>query len=237
MSWQTSPAPSYPQPQQYYRINMTALTWGEIRGSSGNIVTFLVCVPILAFCKLFRIPLGGSERFPREVSFQTPEPATLAQRSQHVAHVLQAMQSLGFEHFTTFRVPEMPYDSLVFATLNRAENAYACAYHVITPVGTKVFYDFVTRLRDGGGLTSTSSREGVAVLEPEKFRRQALHGASPEELWRAHQAKLAELAPLAGGVAGPVSADDFVEAWRRHIREVADFQAERGVYLPAGVGQ
>lgn len=233
ISQPTAP-PSYPQPQRYYRVNMTALTWDEIRRSSGNVLTFIVCVPIIGFCKLFRIPLSGGERFPREVSFQTPDPGVLGPRSAEVGDLLRGIESLDFEHFTTFGVPEMPYDSLVFALLNRAENAYACAYHVTTPVGRKTWCDFVTRLADGGGLTSSSSAEALALKEPPQNRRQAVDGASPQELWQAHRARVAQIAPSAGGIVGPVSPDDFVESWRRHIREVADFQEARGVYVPAG---
>jgi hypothetical protein len=230
MSWRATPTPGYPAGQQYYQINITAVPWGELWRTGG--ISLVLAAPIVAFCKLFRIRLAMGDKFPREVSFQQPDQLSFQQRYQRVSHLVEGFQALGFEHFTTFRIPEMPYDTMVFALMNRAENAYGVAYDMITPAKTKTMCDITTGFRDGTDLTSCTSKEAVAVPSPPGRHKQAFPGALPEQLWQAHQAKVAELAPAAGGVAGPVSPEDFIEHWRQYFRECADFQAGRGVYVP-----
>jgi hypothetical protein len=116
--------------------------------------------------------------------------------------------------------------------MNRSEDAYALVYDIVTPMKTKTMCDIATVFGDGSDLTTCTSKEAVAIKSPPGSHKQAIHGAAPEELWRAHQAKVAELAPSAGGVAGRASPDDFTEHWRQYFREYADFQASRGVYVP-----
>ncbi len=230
MSWQATPTPGYPAGQQYYRVNITALTWGELWRSGG--ISLILAAPIVAFCKLFGIRLAMGDKFPREVSFQQPDQLSFQQRYQRVSHLVEGFQALGFDHFTTFRIPEMPYDSMVFALMNRSENAYGLVYDIVTPMKTKTMCDISTVFRDGTDLTSCTSKEAVAVVSPPGSHKQALEGALPQQLWPAHQAKAAELAPFAGGVAGPVSPEHFIAHWQQYFRDCADFQAGRGVYVP-----
>ena len=68
---------------------------------------------------------------------------------------------------------------------------------------------------------------------PAHHRRLLVAGGAPAELWDAHRAEVARLAPAAGGVSGPVGHEHFIHSWRRSIRESADFYATRGVYVPA----
>ena len=232
MGWQPTPAPRFPPGQQYYQINLSALTWGELWRSGG--VSVILAAPIVAFCKLFRISLAIGDKFPREVSFQQADQYSFQQRYQQVAQLVTELQPLGFEHFSTFKVPEMPYDSMVFALMNRSENAYGLVYHIVTPMKSKTMCDIVTVFKDGTDLTTCTSKEAVAVTSPPGSHKQALDGASPQQLWRAHQTKVAELSPSAGGIAGPVNQEDFIEHWRQYFRDYADFQAGRGVYVPVG---
>jgi hypothetical protein len=177
-----------------------------------------------------RMDMG--ERFPREVSFQQVDPATYARAQQAIAAWANATTWLGFEHFTTFRVPEMPFDTIVFAYMKPAENAYAAIYHLTTPLGSKTGMDFVTRFSDGSGLTTTNVKDGVALQAPPHHRRQLLEKAGPDQLWPAHRHLAEEVAAEAGGTHGPVGHEHFIESWRRSIRETVDFHAARGVYVP-----
>ena len=127
----------YPEMQRFYRINLTALSWGEIYRAAGNAFTFIIALPFVGVMKLFRIPLKLGERMPREVSFQPVDQVAYSRCAPRVDPLLEATKALGFEHFTTFRVPEMPFDSVVFTLMNRSENAYAAIYHVTSPAGSK----------------------------------------------------------------------------------------------------
>jgi len=220
-------------PPQYYRLNVAKVTWPELRRASANPFVFIMSAPILAFCKLFRLSLFSAEYFPHDITYLPADVNTLGARAERVDHILRSVVGLGFEHFSTFRVPELPYDNVIFALMNREEQAYADIYHVITPMKNIVYTEFVTCLADGGGLTTVNNREAVATESPPLARRQALHGASPEALWQAHRAKLAELAPAAGGVSGPVSVEHYAERFRQAWRRFADFQVQRGAWVPA----
>ncbi len=127
----------------------------------------------------------------------------------------------------------MPYKSTVFALLHRQANAYAAIYHVITPLGTKVLMDIVTRFRDGAFVMTTNSRQAMTLAVPEHIHRYLLNKGAPDAMWADHQQKVAELAGRHGGVRGPVGPDDFVDAFRGSFREQADFNVSRKVYLPA----
>jgi hypothetical protein len=222
----------YPEPQQYYRINLAALSWAEIRRSAGGAWLFFTTAPIVGVFKLLRAPMVIGEKFPREVSFEALDPAAY-ERSYHAVEPLFApLAGLGFEHFTTFRVPEMPYNSTVFAFMNRRDDAYAAVYHVMSPMGDKKGMDFVTRFRDGSGLTTTNIPDGVALQAPAHHHRFLVAGASAEALWPAHQAEVARLLPSVGGLRGSVGEEDFIDSWRRSIRDGADFQTARGVFVP-----
>jgi len=222
----------YPEPQQYFKINLAALSWGEIRRSAGGAWLFYSTAPIVGLFKLFRAPMVMGEKFPREVSFEPLDPAGY-ERSYHAVEPLFApLAGLDFEHFTTFRVPEMPYSNTIFAFMNRRENAYSAVYHIISPMGDKKGMDFVTRFQDGSGLSTTNVKEGVAMEAPAHHHRRLVAGAGAEALWEAHRAEVARLSPTCGGLRGSVGDEDFIDSWRRSIRDSADFHAARGVYVP-----
>jgi len=116
--------------------------------------------------------------------------------------------------------------------MNRDQNAYAAVYHIQGPMGEKTGMDFVTRLNDDSGLTTTNMKEGVAMEAPAHHRRRLVAGAEPVALWEAHWAEVNRIRWDAGGIRGPVGQEDFIESWRRSIRDTADFHAARGVYVP-----
>jgi len=126
----------------------------------------------------------------------------------------------------------MPFNSTVFAFMNGTEDAYSAVYHIISPVGDKKGMDFVTRFSDGSGLSTTNVKEGVAMEAPPHHHRLLVAGAATEALWAAHKAEVERLGVATGGVRGPVSQEDFIDSWRRSIRDSADFHASRGVYVP-----
>ena len=232
MSWQYIPPGGYPEPQQFYRANMTALSWWEIWRCSGNGCVFFGTLPIMAFLKLFGIRLRTGDRMPREVSFQAVDAATMATCHEAVAPSLEQFAGLGFEHFTTFNVPEMPHQNTIFMLMNRTQDAYAGIYHLNTPVGVRTGIDVVSMFADDSGLTTTDIKDGVALEAPAHHPRQLVVGGTPEQLWKLHQARVAELTLETGGLFGRVSEEHFIETWRRAIREQADFHAARGVYVP-----
>ncbi|MGQ9731882.1 MAG: hypothetical protein ACUVX8_11510 [Candidatus Zipacnadales bacterium] len=222
----------YPEPQQFYHINLSAMTWGEIWRSSGNLLLFaFITAPLVGFCKLFGIRLTFGGRFPREVSFARPDLQTYRQSYTVVASLLSETQTLGFEHFTTFSVLEMPFRNVVFAMMNANANAYAAHYYVLSPLKAQTATEFMTQFVNGSELTTTNAKEGVLLEAPSHHFRQLLMKASPPQLWEAHQERVAELAAHHGGISGPVGQEHFIECWRKSIRESADFHASRGVYV------
>jgi hypothetical protein len=217
-----------PEEQQFYRLNLAALPWRRFSpfGSTGPLV---LRAPVVAFCKLFRLRFCLGVKCPRHVTFTAPDPAMLRGYDQAVAEALAAMLRPGFERFTTFTWPEVPADNVQSAFLNRSGQAYGLVMYLPVRLLPSVSWQFVTFLADGGSLLTTTSPD--LWVRPAGRHIQVLWRALPEDLWEAHQAKLAEVAPAAGG-AKPVSPEAFVQDMLRSRRELCDTMEAAGVFVP-----
>jgi len=69
------------QPGRYYRVNLTALSFGEMirQGGDNPFLTLLVVLflPIFAACKIVRLPLSGGPLFPYQAHLGALEPKPL----------------------------------------------------------------------------------------------------------------------------------------------------------------
>jgi hypothetical protein len=220
---------TYPEPQQYYRVNMTALTWGEIYRASGNPVSFVLALPFLCVIRLLNLTVTTTV-MPKEVTFRPlsqPLPPATAQRLQGV---VEGLQTLGFAPFTTFEMPEMPYRAAVFALVHDSGTAYADVTYL--PARNLHYFEFISRFADNTSLTTVNRRDGVAIETPPGKVHQYVRTQDARVLWEQHQAKTRELEAQHGPPRPNLSADTFFWYFRQALREMALFQAQRGVFQP-----
>ncbi len=228
MPHQTIEPMEAPEGQRYYRLNVAALPW-RCFSPFGRMGPLALVAPVVAFCKLFRLRFCLGAKCPRHVTFTAPDPAMLRRSDQAMAEALAAMEGLGFEEFTAFTLPEVAGDNVQSAFLNRSGHAYGLVMYLPVRLLPSVSWQFVTFLADGGSLLTTTSPD--LWVRPAGKHVQSVWRALPEDLWEAHQAKLAEVASPAGG-AKPVSPEAFVQDMRRSRRELCDAMEAAGVFVP-----
>lgn len=220
---------SYPEPQQYYRVNMTALTWAEIYRASGNPLSFILALPFLAVIKLLNLTVATTV-MPKEVTFQPLSQSLAPSIAGRLQAIVDSLEGLGFRPFSTFELPEMPYRAAIFALVHESGTAYADVTYL--PARDLHYFEFVSRFPDGASLTTVNRRDGVAVQTPPGKVHQYVGTRDARVLWDQHQAKVQEMAAQHGPPLSNLSADSFFSHFRQALREMALFQAQRGVFQP-----
>lgn len=220
---------TYPQPQQYYKINMTALTWGELYRASGNPISFVLSLPILGAMKLFRAQMTATV-MPQEITFRPPSHALPLETAARLQGLVEGMQVHGFAPFTTFEVPEMPYRNMIFALVHDSGTAYADVTYM--PVRNLHYFEIISRFADGTALTTINRRGSTNIQPPPGKISNPVVTQDTGVLWQSHQARVAELEVAHGAVRSDLTQETFFPHFREAIRTYALFQASRGVFVP-----
>lgn len=220
---------AYPEPQQYYRVNMTALTWAEIYRAAGNPLSFILALPFLGIIKLLNLPVAATV-MPKEVTFRPLSQSLAPGTARRLQAIVDGLETLGFRPFSTFELPEMPYRAAIFALVHESGTAYADVTYL--PARDLHYFEFVSRFPDGTSLTTVNRRDGVAIKTPPGKVHQYVGTRDAGVLWEKHQAKVNELAALHGPALSDLSADSFFGHFRQALRDMALFQAQRGVFQP-----
>jgi hypothetical protein len=220
---------TYPQRQQYYRINLTALSWRELRAATGGPVGFVLTLPFLGFMKVFRIPMTATV-MPKEITFRPLSFALAPAVASRLQRLVEEMQALGFRPFSTFEIPEMPYRVAIFALAREDGTAYADVGYF--PVRDRHYFELVSYFADGSSLTTVNRQEAVSLQSPPGRFNQYVATQSPAVAFDRHQeqalAMVAEHGPLRPGLTEATYFADF----RAYMRRFVQFQAERGVATP-----
>lgn len=220
---------SYPEPQQYYRVNMTALTWGEIYRASGNPLSFVLALPFLCIIKLFNLTVATTV-MPKEVTFRPLSQSLAPATARRLQAIVDGLEALGFEPFTTFELPEMPYRAAVFALVHESGTAYADVTYL--PARDIHYFEFISRFPDGASLTTVNRKDGVAIKTPPGKLHHYVGTREATVLWAQHQAKVREMEAQHGRPRTDLTADSFFGHFRQALRDMALFQAQRGVFQP-----
>jgi len=220
---------AYPNPQQWYSINAAALTWPELYRVSGNLLSFVLSLPLVGVFRLFRIKLP-SGALPREITFVSPQSPVPDPYARTIQALLTDLQALGFRHFTTFTVPEMSHQPIMYSLIATDAAAYADITYVAAK-GT-VFPEFYTLFADGYNLTTVTQKMAIAInTYPNK---EFLFGGrkSVPELWETHRQRAEALASEHGGYSPDMTEDFMFTHLRSDIRRYCDFQQQRGLLVP-----
>ncbi|MCE5240754.1 hypothetical protein LLH23_20015 [bacterium] len=230
----------YPNPQQWYSVNMAAVTWRELYRAAGNPVTFILSAWFVGFFKLCNIHLSAGQ-MPREISFQSPREPVPEPAAGRIERLLDELAALGFRHFTTFLVPELQFAPIMYACVHEENQAFAdVTYHSAGAAGAikavsgqgLTYAEFTSLFNDGADLTSVGRRSHPSIdSQPSKtivYHRPTTVAA----LWEQHLLKMQEMTPQHGGLSPEMTEDDFFTHLRDDIRSSAQFQLARGVLKP-----
>jgi Zn-dependent protease len=220
------------RPRVFYRIDSRAVSLREYWW--GHPASILVAVLL----KLLRVRVPSSTDDPNVESlapFETEAVSIPDAVSEQMAPLARELEASGFHspihhvieddlhhaetHLTTFA-----HDSgRAWARLHRRR------WNLQTPPKEVLFTEFVSAFRDGSFVWSLSSRPDMR--SPGSCRVVRKTGASPTELWTAHEAALEEEAPR-GEILPLRTTDDVRASIERHHAAVRNFHLRRGVFVP-----
>jgi len=220
---------TYPQQQQYYRINLTALSWPELRAATGNPVGFVLALPLLGFMKAFRIPMTATV-MPKEITFRPLSFALAPAVASRLQRLVEQMQALGFRPFSTFEIPEMPYRVAIFALVREGGTAYADVGYF--PVRGRHYFELVSYFADGSSLTTVNRKEGVSLQSPPGRFNQYVATQSPGVALDQHQEQALAMVAEHGALRSDLTEETYFADFRAYMRRFVHFQAQRGVATP-----
>ena len=220
--------PAYPR--TLYRIDSTKVSAREYSWG-----TQFPLLPIALLLKVLRIRVPGASDDPNVewlAAFEVdalPEEAAARLQPQ-----VDALEAEGFQAPLRHRIEDDLHQvetnlvSLVHASGRAWARVHERRWKIHTPPKEVLFTEIVTPLAGGRFLWSLSSKADLAA-PPSCIVVRRL-GASPAELWRAHEEALRT---HGGGAAAPLStADDLRAAVEAHHRAVRNFHLRRGVFAP-----
>jgi Zn-dependent protease len=221
-----------PRPRVFYRIDSRAVSLREYWWSHP------ASIFVAALLKLLRVRVPSSTDDPNVESlapFETEAGSMPEDVREQFAPLAQELEASGFHspihhvieddlhHFETCLVTFAHDSGQAWARLHRRR------WTLQTPPKEVLFTEFVTPFRDGSFVWSLSSRPDM--LSPKSCRIVRKTGASPAELWAAHEAAVEKEAAKREVV--PLGTSDAVRASiERHHGVVRNFHLRRGVFAP-----
>ncbi len=225
---------------QHFRTNVSAMSYAELWAASK------LAFPISVIMKLLREQGPLALLAPLSTSLQTLQWNALSERArQHLRAVVDDLEPRGFTEILLFAEDWRAFklDCVSVALLDESKTTlllamYTCLYrHDGVPVGEHVDNVYYSFTDDGRVVMTRSSR--YLMLQPPEYDVLHLDERPASEVATTHAERLAKMA--IGGepyrsaepwtVLDPDALPDTVLALSR--RE-AQFQVERGVYVPAG---
>lgn len=221
-----TPGTAAPSPLTYV-INGAALTTGELYRLTPNPAVFLFHATMMGLMRLMRVSVPLST-LPGRISFE--EPFALApDLDTRVQRLCDEFAALGFEHLTSFSIPQLGGGTLTHVAVSPDRQTYGAANY--TSLGRVICPDALTCFGNGASLTTVVHKSGLALRTyPEKLRRYA-GDVSVEGLWEDHRRSVAELAPQHGAVA-PVGEEELLAYLQEDFRRSVEYQIGRGVLVP-----
>lgn len=216
----------------YYKIDSSRVTLREYAFG-----TPWYELPIAYLLKLFRVQIPGStDEPPVEAlgAFEVPELALPPEVRAEFEPLTRELEALGF-HSPIYHLIPTPLQSaaLCWATfLHRDGKTVARIHHRrwASPMGPRLYFfpQFFTLFDDGTWLVSSAGKPDM--LTPEACAMHYHVGASPRDLWAAHQEAVAEALPRRPVSIG--SQEALREQLERRHALVRDFHLQRGVFRP-----
>ena len=218
-----------------YKVNSSRASFGELwRDTRGPSVL------ITWISKLLRARLPGSVNDPNVESlrpFEVPFSSLPADVAARIGPMLREWSFVGFDDSrpVCHAVVDLFNNSRCYTVALPRADGRACARVVLRMEGARVppkthFYcDVLSELSDGSFVWSTAARASLDA--PPGFRVQRHTGASPGQLWAAHEGALRGLG-IAPRVRPAATADQVLDLLDRHHAHVRDFHLSRRLFAP-----
>ena len=215
--------------ERWYRINVTALSVGELRRATGGGPGFWLSLPLHLLGKL----LGRANLADDLV----PEAITAIERPEVELPVPEPVAALGFKPLLSLSLPEFSGRNLV---------------HMLVDEPRETICEFIAALGEEGGapwsasdvvlasglesgpmLRTLPSPRAYPTLPPPGHHVVVAPGLAPAALYARHRDELARLAAECGST--PIVFDEAraIDVARRSHRELVAFQVSRGVFVEA----
>lgn len=224
-----------PAAPEYYAINSARVSLTEYRYG-----TPLLMMPIAALLKALRIQLPSSTDDLNADSLPAGEVEALSEGDLvPLEPMLAELRTLGF-----VEVLYHAFDDTLTHTRRRLVTLASDDGSAIARVGERVWtgtkqhktyrhVEFITAFDDGTFLWSTSAKPDM--LAPANIEVVRKVGATPADLWSAHQAAAAQRAERRRIIVAR-TAGEVREIAERHHTSLRDFHLARGVFRPAKRG-
>src|SRR5687768_9115394 len=231
-------APQAPQPPSkadlFYRVDSSRASFRELWRDARS-----PAVLVAWLSKLFRVKLPGSVNDPNVTSlrpFEVDETQLPSNVRERFEWVVEELRRLGFTPVAYHAVDDHLHTSRLFiANLAHADGLAVARIHLrmegsSQPPKTHFFWDFLSGVRDGTFVWSSSAR---ALLEPPPECRQIWrHRAGPAPLWDAHREALRRLPGGEGSIVPARSKEEILDLVERHHAAVSAFHLRRGLFAP-----
>ena len=218
-----------------YKVDSSRATFAELWRDCRPSTVWIAWI-----AKLMGTRLPGSVNDPNVESlrpFSIDESAAPPDVRPRVAPMLRDLASLGFDAGppACYAIIDLFNNSRTWMFCLPRQDGRAVARVVFRREGsraaskTHVYCEIISSLDDGGFLWSTSAK--ATLWEPPEMRVRRRRGASPAELWAAHERELVS-PPLATGVRPAVGRDAAEALLERHHLLVRDFHLRRRLFTP-----
>lgn len=218
-----------------YKVDSSRASFGELwRDTRGPSVL------ITWISKLLRARLPGSVNDPNVESlrpFEVPFSSLPADVAARIGPMLRECSFVGFDGSrpVCHAIVDLFNNSRCYTVALSRADGRAVARVVLRMEGARVppkthFYcDMLSELSDGTFVWSTAAKASLDA--PPGFRMQRHPGASPGQLWAAHENALRGLG-VALRVCPAIMADQVLDLLDRHHAQVRDFHLSRRLFVP-----
>ncbi len=214
----------------YYRLNLSAISYGELRRLAKNWIEF----GLAALFKTFRITLRQpfAQARPTHLMRIAPEAVSPVVQSM-LKNPLDEARELGMEEGIWYSAPLIgsAENVVVARRMPDGEGVFDCTAFLAVQNGItiekKVTTSFVTDLRNDRILQTAAGHNDIDF--PPSFDREILRTRSLAKVLERHRDRLA----MAGATAIRINSEDELEQIRLKAEQaIFDFNIEREVFVP-----
>jgi hypothetical protein len=213
---------------RYFRMNFTALRFGEIFRTNPAlfILLFPVLAPIMLILKLFRITALTGVPMPMDIRLGPVGPNDWVRSQKGLPDFEDSVAKLSFEPMGVYLIENFTQPCYLMAAIDKSRTVYGVWYLSMVGGQVQVWIDMASKMVSGESITSSTSPSAGAVRMRPGTTILKLSGADPKRLYEFH---LEKIRGKDVRTRKPEEfADDFCDGWRKTF----GYYIETGLYLP-----